>query len=139
MASEPGWLIDKSALVRVPDSPDAELWFGRVERGLVRVASPTILEMGYSAQSAATWDRVMDHPPLSLCPPAYLTPLAEARAIAVQRLLAERGQHRAPSPADLLIAAVAELTGLTVLHVDKDFDLIAAVTGQPVERLRLGT
>jgi len=37
----------------------------------------------------------------------------------------------------VLVAAVAELAGLTVLHVDKDFDLIAAVTGQPVERLRL--
>ena len=33
--------------------------------------------------------------------------------------------------------AVAERAGLTVLHVDKDFDLIAAITGQPVERLRL--
>jgi predicted nucleic acid-binding protein len=38
--------------------------------------------------------------------------------------------------ADLLIAASAELTGATVLHVDKDFDLIASVTGQPVETLQ---
>jgi predicted nucleic acid-binding protein len=36
---------------------------------------------------------------------------------------------------DLLIAATAELHGLTVLHVDKDFELIADVTGQSVERL----
>ena len=36
-----------------------------------------------------------------------------------------------------IIAATAELSGLTVLHVDKDFDLIADVTGQPVERLEL--
>ncbi|WP_435830595.1 hypothetical protein [Polymorphospora rubra] len=35
----------------------------------------------------------------------------------------------------LLIAATAEKTGLTVLAVDKDFDLIAALTGQPVETL----
>ena len=39
---------------------------------------------------------------------------------------------------DLLIAAVAELAGLTVLHLDEDFELIAEVTGQPVERLRTG-
>ena len=39
------------------------------------------------------------------------------------------------SVTDLLIAACAELTRLTVLHVDKDFELIAEVTGQPVERL----
>jgi predicted nucleic acid-binding protein len=36
---------------------------------------------------------------------------------------------------DLLIAATAELHGLTVLHHDKDFELIADVTGQSVERL----
>ena len=50
--------------------------------------------------------------------------------------LADRGMHRAPSVPDLLIAAVAERSGLTVLHLDKDFDLIADVTGQPVETLR---
>jgi predicted nucleic acid-binding protein len=35
----------------------------------------------------------------------------------------------------VLIAAAAELAGLTVLHVDKDFEIIAAITGQPLERL----
>jgi predicted nucleic acid-binding protein len=35
------------------------------------------------------------------------------------------------------IAPLAELSGLIVLHVDKDFDIIAGITGQPVERLRL--
>jgi predicted nucleic acid-binding protein len=34
-----------------------------------------------------------------------------------------------------VIAATAELAGLTILHLDKDFEVIAAVTGQPVERL----
>ena len=29
----------------------------------------------------------------------------------------------------------AELAGLTVLHLDKDFDLIAEITGQATERL----
>lgn len=59
----------------------------------------------------------------------------DVRAAEVQLLLADRGQHRAPPIRDLLIAAVAEVAGLTVLHVDKDFDLIATVTGQAVERL----
>jgi predicted nucleic acid-binding protein len=57
----------------------------------------------------------------------------------VQLLLADRGQHRAPSIPDLLVAAAAELSGLTVLALDKDFELIARITGQPVERLRLTT
>lgn len=53
----------------------------------------------------------------------------------VLTLLADRGQHRAPSLPDLIIAATAELAGLTVLHLDKDFEVIAEVTGQPVEHL----
>ncbi|MDP8970943.1 MAG: VapC toxin family PIN domain ribonuclease, partial [Actinomycetota bacterium] len=44
--------------------------------------------------------------------------------------------QRTVSLPDLIVAATAELAGSTVLHVDKDFDLIAAVTAQPAERLR---
>jgi predicted nucleic acid-binding protein len=51
----------------------------------------------------------------------------------VQAALVERGQHRAVSIPDLLIAATAEIEGLTVLHYHADFDLIAAITGQPCE------
>ena len=54
-------------------------------------------------------------------------------------LLADRGQHRAPSIPDLLIAATAERLGLTVLAVDKDFDPISEVTKQPVEQLGLSS
>jgi hypothetical protein len=64
-----------------------------------------------------------------------MTPAIEDRAVEVLTLLADRGQHRAPSVPDLIIAATAELAGLTVLHLDKDFDVIADVTGQSVERL----
>jgi hypothetical protein len=38
---------------------------------------------------------------------------------------ADCGQQRAPSIPDLMVAATAELAGLTVLHVGKDFELIA--------------
>jgi len=51
-------------------------------------------------------------------------------------VLADRG-HTAPLPPRPDIAATAELAGLTVLHNDKDFDLIAEITGQPLERLAL--
>jgi predicted nucleic acid-binding protein len=68
-------------------------------------------------------------------PVEYLTPKIEDRSVKVQSILAERGQHRAASIPDLLIGATAELADLTVLHVDKDFELIAQITSQPVERL----
>lgn len=70
-------------------------------------------------------------------PVERITPAIEDRAEQVQMLLAGRSQHRAPSIPDLLIAATAEKAGVTVLAVDKDFDLIAEVTGQPVETLAL--
>ena len=38
---------------------------------------------------------------------------------------------------DLIIAATAELAGLTVRHLAEDFDVIADITGQPVERLNV--
>ena len=69
-------------------------------------------------------------------PVEYLTPAIEDRALEVQVALAGKGRHRAPSIPDLIIAATAEMAGLTFLHVDKDFDLIADLTGQAVERLR---
>ena len=54
------------------------------------------------------------------------------RALEVQGMFAERSQHRGVSLPDLLVAACAELAGLTVLHYDKDFERIAKLTGQPV-------
>jgi len=131
------WLIDKSALVRLAVSPDAAEWASRIERGLVRIANVTRLEVAYSARSAADMRTGLRHPPLSAMPLEYLTPAIEKRAVEVLALLADRGQHRAPSIADLIIAAVAELAGLTVLHLDKDFEIIADITGQPVERLQV--
>jgi predicted nucleic acid-binding protein len=130
------WLIDKSALVRLGASPDAEDWAGRIERGLVRITTMTRLEVGYSARTAADARSVFGTPPISMMPVEYLTPAIEDRALEVQLMLADRGRHRAPSIPDLLIAATAELAGLTVLHLDKDFELIAERTGQHTERLR---
>jgi predicted nucleic acid-binding protein len=129
------WLIDKSALVRLATSPDVAEWAGRIERGLVRITTVTRLEAGYSARSGPELRPGLRQPPLSSMPVEYLTPAIEDRAVEVLTLLADRGQHRAPSIPDLIIAATAELAGLTVLHLDKDFEVIADVTGQPVERL----
>lgn len=130
------WLIDKSALVRLGVSPDAEEWADRIQRGLVRITNLTRLEIGYSARNDDDARSVFTTPPVSAMPVEYMTPAIEDRALQVQILLAGRGQHRAPSIPDLIIAATAELVGLTVLHLDKDFELIATHTGQPTQRLR---
>lgn len=130
-----GWLVDKSAYVRLAQSASAQDWADRISRGLVHIATVTRLEIGYSARSGPALRDEASRPPLSVLTVQHLTPPMETRAVEVQTMLADRGHHRAPSVADLLVAAVAELAGLTVLHDDKDFDLIAELTGQPVERL----
>ena len=102
---------------------------------MVRISTVTRLEIGYSARSGADLHAATHRPPLASMPVECQTPAIEDRAIQVQLRLADRGQHRAPSVADLIVAATAELAGLTVVHLDKDFELIAEVTAQPLERL----
>ena len=131
------WLVDTSALVRLHRSTEASTWAARVERGLVRVATVTRLEVGYSSRSGRALRTAAVTPPISSMPIEYQTPSIEDRAMEVQMMLADVGHHRAPSVADLVVAATAERAGLVVLHVDKDFDLIAGVTGQSVESLAL--
>ena len=131
------WLIDKSALVRLASSSEAAEWAARIERGLVRITTVTRLEVGYSARSGPDLRRGLQQPPLVAMPVEHQTPAIEDRAVEVLTLLADRGQHRAPSIPDLIIAATAELAGLTVLHLDKDFEIIASITGQPLERLNI--
>lgn len=74
-------------------------------------------------------------PPASHLVLEAMTPAMETRMIEVQGLLSKQGHHRAAKIPDLMIAAIGELAGYTVLHLDKDFELIAQVTGQPIERL----
>lgn len=94
----------------------------------------TALEICYSARDRTDLDAL-----LSGQRALEWLPVSEAvmdRALEVQGLLAAHSGngHRRPIP-DLIIAAAAELHGAEVLHVDSDYDLIAAVTGQPVRRL----
>ncbi|MDP9116541.1 MAG: PIN domain nuclease [Actinomycetota bacterium] len=131
------WLIDKSAYARLDRTPDGDLWASRIARGLVQISSVTRLEIGFSFRNFSQASREVSSPPLLTIPIAYLTPAIEDRAVEVQMLLTQRGHHRAPSIPDLVIAATAEKLGMSVLHADKDFDLIVDLTGQPAEWLRV--
>jgi predicted nucleic acid-binding protein len=64
-------------------------------------------------------------------------PPAWNRAIEVLQTLAGRGplHHRQVKLPDLLIAATAELAGIAVCHYDRDFEVIAGVTGQSVRAI----
>jgi predicted nucleic acid-binding protein len=123
-------LVDTSVLTRL-DRPDVrDAIQPKAERGELARAGISDLEIGYSARSAAEWDRLADA--LQLFDLVETTSEHIRRARHVQRLLASKHQRGRKVP-DLLIAAAAEAKGLTVLHYDADFDRIAAVTGQPTE------
>lgn len=132
-----GWLIDKSALARLSDSPQRKLWAEHIQDGQVHLSTLTRLEVGYSARSSQDLESAFSSPPLSKMPIEGVTPAIEDLAWQTLRELAKKGHHRAPSIPDLLIAATAKLCGLIVLHNDKDFDLIAKVSGQKVEKIKL--
>ncbi len=124
------FLIDTSALARfMRPAADTYGWDQAVAAGLIAVCPITELEFFYSARSAKDREQAID----DLREAFGWVPVhdrAYARAWAVQGQLTTRGQHRSAGPVDLVVAATAELFGLTLLHHDRDFATIAGVTGQ---------
>ncbi|WP_367042073.1 PIN domain nuclease [Streptomyces sp. Je 1-332] len=131
------YLIDTSAAARVlTDKTLREQWSEHLAEGVVGLCEITELEMLFSARSLA--DRLTKEELLAEL--FNWTPVPDRvyqRARTVQRLLTESGEHRSAGAVDLLLAATAELTGLTVLHYDADFDTIARATGQPTKWVAL--
>ena len=123
-------LVDSSVLTRLSQRAVRTAVEPQVDLGRLARATISDLEIGYSARDAAEWDRLLGA--LEVFTPIETTTEHVRRALQVQRLLARRHQRGRKIP-DLLIAAAAEARGLTVLHYDADFDLIAKVTGQPCE------
>jgi predicted nucleic acid-binding protein len=97
------------------------------------VCTPVRLELFVSARGPADYRTVSDN--LLGFRHLSMGESAERIATQTQALLAKRSQHRGPTPIDLLIAAIAEVNGATLLHYDRHFDTIAHVTGQPMEWL----
>src|SRR5450755_1634722 len=123
-------VVDSSVLTRLGRAPIRELIEPMVERGELARAGVSDLEVGYSARSAAEWDRRQEA--LGVFELVETSADHMRRARQVQRLLASKHQRGRKIP-DLLIAAAAEARNLSVLHYDADFDRIAAVTGQPTQ------
>lgn len=133
-----GWLADKSALWKIPHSPDFAEWMSRINRGLVRSCFITRLEVAVSARNPAHWV-TMRQDLLDPLVDAPFGPRAERTAVGIMDALVQHGLHRSVRVPDVMIAAVAVVERLVVLHDDKDFERIRDAYGEPdVERLRLG-
>jgi predicted nucleic acid-binding protein len=126
------FLADKSALVRLTHEQVASRLGPLIEAGMVATCAVIELEVVFSTRNhreyTSVWrDRRAGYEWLPMPDEVW------DRALDVQRQLSRRGQLRAAKIPDLLVAATAERHGLTVIHYDTDFDLIAAITGQPTQ------
>ena len=131
MAAVARYLGDTSALARlhrpVVDSALSPL----IEAGQVATCGMVELELLYSSRSPDDYARRRQQ----LRDGFESLPMPDEiwrRALHVQEELARTSAHRGAALPDLLIAATAERHGVTVLHYDRDYDLIASVTGQPM-------
>lgn len=128
------YLIDTSGLFRILQDKLRDAWSEQLAAGLVATCPLVELEFLYSARSLADrrQKRRLMETVFGWVP---ITDGAYERADEVQQQLTEAGKHRSAGPVDLLIAATAERQRLTVLCDDRDFEVVASITGQSVRRV----
>lgn len=129
------YLADTSAVARfLLHGADTWRWGDALDSGLVGMCEITEIEVLRSARSSVHHKQMQQH----LSGFYVWTPFPDrafSRALQVQQILVDHGEHRSAGPVDLLVAAVAELSDLTLLHCDRDFEAIARHTGQPTTML----
>ena len=122
------FILDTSVLTRMRFDQVRRVIRPIMSWGLAGRSTLSDLELGHSARNATEWDRIRVG--LESLQAVDVRQTHVDRALEVQRTLAERGLRGRPLP-DPLIAAAAEECAATLVHYDRDFDLIADVTGQP--------
>lgn len=118
-------LVDTSAWARWRKPGARERLANAMENGELVVCLPFLLEVGYSARSAAAHKTLIRD--LALLPRVELGPDVERLALRAQSELAAVGHHRL-APNDIVLAACAHHSGHGVLHYDRDYDVIASHT-----------
>ncbi len=126
-------LWDTSALILATRDPRVAAGLGEaLANDEVAISEPVLLEYLNGARNAAEYARFDET--LRAVRPLSTTPDDWGRALEVHRLLAESGPgyQRSVRLVDLIVAAVAERHRYPIAHVDRDYDRIAGLTGQPV-------
>lgn len=115
--------MDKSAAARMKHPAVRVVLEPLLTAGLVARCSVFELEMLFSARDPRELAGLAEN--LRGLPLAETEQRDFDRAIDIMGALSRARLHRAVKLPDLILAAVAERHGLTVLHYDSDFDLIA--------------
>jgi predicted nucleic acid-binding protein len=117
------YLMDASTWLKRAHGPVMRRVVGLIEERQLAICPITRLEVLFGAQGSK-WDErnadidgleVVDHPDEIF-----------ARALVLQRALAHAGLQGRKIP-DLVVAVTASSTGSTVLHYDRDFEMIATI------------
>ncbi|HSS04430.1 MAG TPA: PIN domain-containing protein [Solirubrobacterales bacterium] len=122
-------LFDTGAWTWVRDRrfPGLATWFNAAaEAGLVLVCDLVVLELTRLAPNAQRAREVADRLAAFEAIPMPMELWSRARQ--TQLALAEHGDHRRVPPPDLLIASAAEEAGVALVHYDRDYERIGAVS-----------
>ncbi len=132
MAAVARYLADTSALARLHRPAVAAVLVPLIESGVVATCGVIEFELGWATRSSTEFDQVRADRDAGY---EWLATHDEdwRRALEVQATLWRTGHMRAVGLPDLLVAAVAERERVIVMHYDSDYDLIAQVTGQPMQ------
>ena len=107
--------------------PQLAEWFNeQVTGGRVLVCDLVVIELVRLAPNEPRARELADR--LGVFESVPMPTTLWARAAEIQLLLAPSGDHRRIPPADLLLAAAAEQAGVPLLHYDRDYERIGAVT-----------
>lgn len=123
-------LFDTGAWTWVRDRrfPELASWFNTaVEAGLVLACDLVVLELTRLAPNERRAREVADR--LAAFEAIPMPGELWSRARRTQLALATNGDHRRVPPADLLLAAAAEEASVELVHYDRDYERIAAVSG----------
>jgi predicted nucleic acid-binding protein len=128
------FLGDTSAIARIQQGLAASRWARAASTGVVALCDPVELEVlrktgGGSARRAMRRSLRGTYP---WCP---VPEKAWDLALDLQDRLADTSQHRGVSIVDLVIAVTAARHRLTVLHDDRDYEVISQATGLPTQRV----
>ena len=128
------YLADTSMIIRLRRGREIQpKWVDAVRAGLVGVCP--VVEAELTRATAGRADRDQLRTLLRSLFGWHPMPDGAWRFVEqTQDALVEIGQHRGPSVVDLLVAATADAWGLTVLHVDADFETIGRVRAVPAVR-----
>lgn len=121
------YLADTSVFARLPKATVVAAFAPLAAAGRVAICAPVAFELGYSARNADDYRLLTDR--LQAFPFIAVADADHRRSLELQEVMMGRGQHRALSLVDALVAAMAEARELTVLHYDADFERIAELTG----------